>query len=214
MWRDAIERHVIDGGYDVVFLDNMSCLAPGLDENQKKEWDPISQWMTSLRSKRIAVVAIFHLGKEESRGVRGHSCIQDAVNYIIQLKDVSNHKPGEPAHFELIFKKSRGLRADAKVPFVIQYHNDDNGRITWETVQGKQAAARTLKKSDKALICLANGKTPLEIEGRGICTRAHATKVRKDAIENGRLMADGGLTDSGRRQYGEFDFLDIWGLEE
>ncbi|MFC1789036.1 AAA family ATPase [Thermodesulfobacteriota bacterium] len=40
----------------VMILDNLSALATGIDENLKKEWDPINQWLISLRHLGVSVL--------------------------------------------------------------------------------------------------------------------------------------------------------------
>jgi putative DNA primase/helicase len=72
-YRDHIYA-LLDKRTDIglVILDNIAALIPGIDENSKQDWDPINQWLISLRILGLAVVLLHHAGKSgKQRGTSG-----------------------------------------------------------------------------------------------------------------------------------------------
>ena len=55
----------------VLILDNISCLFSGIDENSKKDWEPINTWLIHLRHRGIATVLVHHGGKGGQQRGRG-----------------------------------------------------------------------------------------------------------------------------------------------
>lgn len=68
---------------DVIFFDNLSVLSD-FDENSAESWQPIQDWILSLRSLGKSIVIIHHEGKNGS--YRGTSRMIDAVDTVIHLK--------------------------------------------------------------------------------------------------------------------------------
>ena len=66
-------------------LDNLSCLASGLDENKGQDHEAISNWLLNLRRRKITVIFIHHAGRGGE--MRGHSKREDACSWILQLRD-------------------------------------------------------------------------------------------------------------------------------
>jgi len=48
-WRDAVRRFIEMFDVQMLILDNLASLAPGIDENAKIEFDDINRWMLELR---------------------------------------------------------------------------------------------------------------------------------------------------------------------
>jgi hypothetical protein len=83
--QEAITGIIIENGYDCLVLDNLSCLASGLDENQGTDHEAIANWLLELRRRKITVIFIHHAGR--SGTMRGHSKREDACSWILQLTD-------------------------------------------------------------------------------------------------------------------------------
>ena len=47
-WRDLMKNILLDFNIKVFAIDNIASLSGGIDENAKKEWDPINQWLIDL----------------------------------------------------------------------------------------------------------------------------------------------------------------------
>lgn len=99
---------------DLLILDNLSCLFPGLRENDADAWDRVLPWLLDLRRNRIAVIFIAHSGRN---GVmRGTSRREDAAFWIIDLseaRDAGEVRRG--ARFVTRFIKNRNAM-DADCP--------------------------------------------------------------------------------------------------
>ena len=94
--------------YNVLILDNISSLAGGIDENVKQSWDPINQWLISLRHLGISVIYIHHSGKDPQKQ-RGTSGREDALDCVINLSRPKVYSPDMGAWFKINFEKSRGV---------------------------------------------------------------------------------------------------------
>lgn len=89
-WRYAVSEW-LDKHSEVkhIILDNVASLAPHLDENSKSDWDPIAQWLHSLRHRGVAVTLIHHAGKKGTQ--RGSSGREDSLDNVIRLSKPANH---------------------------------------------------------------------------------------------------------------------------
>ena len=83
--RQRITDLVIQQGYQVLILDNLSSLASGVDENKGMDYEPLSHWLLDLRRRKITVIVIHHAGRNGL--MRGHSKREDACSWIIELRD-------------------------------------------------------------------------------------------------------------------------------
>jgi KaiC/GvpD/RAD55 family RecA-like ATPase len=104
-FRGFIETYLIDNEIKVVVFDNLSSLTPGLDENSKKDFDPINQYFIRLRAMGVTVLVVHHTGKSGDQ--RGISSRKDQVDKFIYLRAVKGHDPLDGARFTLSFDKSR-----------------------------------------------------------------------------------------------------------
>lgn len=83
--RQRITDLVLQQGYRVLILDNLSSLASGIDENKGMDYEPIANWLLDLRRRKITVIMVHHAGR--SGLMRGHSKREDACAWIIELRD-------------------------------------------------------------------------------------------------------------------------------
>jgi hypothetical protein len=92
--RKKFEDSVIKHKFKVIFLDNLSCLFPGVPLNDSGEgWSPYNQWLINLsRKHNIHIILIAHMGKNESLGVKGTTGITDHAENIIYLKNLINNE--------------------------------------------------------------------------------------------------------------------------
>ena len=92
--------------FKVLFLDNLSTLTSGIDENIAIDWERIQSWLLELRRLHITVIFIHHAGRNNQ--MRGHSKREDPCSWLIRLdatNDASHHKG---ARFFVRFTKWRG----------------------------------------------------------------------------------------------------------
>lgn len=109
--RDEIVR-VLDGlsHVRVVIFDNISCLFSGIDEDRKRDWEPIAAWLIRLRHRGLATVLVHHAGKGGQQ--RGTSGREDSLDTVIHLDRPADYDPREGCHFELKFTKSRSVSGE------------------------------------------------------------------------------------------------------
>lgn len=90
--RARITNLLIEHGYQVLVLDNLSSLASGIDENKGTDYEPVSHWLLELRRRQITVIVVHHAGRNGL--MRGHSKREDACSWILDLRDAK--KEDEP----------------------------------------------------------------------------------------------------------------------
>ena len=126
-FQDAVLEWCKDSGHQVVFLDNLSTLASGIDENKGMEWESITPFLMKLRRAHITVIFIHHAGRNGQ--MRGHSKREDPSAWILRLdmpKDSLDEHEG--AHFISRFTKWRNA---SKCPASLEwmFRTKENGAI-------------------------------------------------------------------------------------
>jgi len=77
-WRTKMKSLLIARHVKLWVIDNLASLASGLDENSRKDWDPINQWLLELRFAGIATIMLHHTNKDG--GQRGTSAREDNLD--------------------------------------------------------------------------------------------------------------------------------------
>jgi AAA domain len=96
----------LESNIDVLVLDNLSCLAMGIDENDSAAWsEKMLNWVLTLRRNKIATVFIQHAGRNGQ--MRGHSRREDPATWIISLTEVPSAGEKIGANFISQFVKNR-----------------------------------------------------------------------------------------------------------
>ena len=104
-WRDFMKNFLEAFEFKVFVIDNIASLTGGIDENCKKDWDPINQWLITLRFSGITSILLHHTNKDG--GQRGTSAREDNIDLSIILKKPPNSGPENGADFIVSFSKSR-----------------------------------------------------------------------------------------------------------
>ena len=79
------------GGVDVIVVDTLNRAAPGADENRSADMGKIIAGATRLQALTNAlVILVHHSGKDEGRGLRGHSSLYAALDVVIEVKRNDN----------------------------------------------------------------------------------------------------------------------------
>ena len=98
---------------NVLFLDNLSTLAAGIDENNAVDWELIFPWLMRLRRNHITVIFIHHAGRNNE--MRGHSKREDPSAWILRLDNPNDADDEiEGAHFVARFTKWRNANKQPK----------------------------------------------------------------------------------------------------
>jgi len=164
----------------VVIFDNISTLFSGIDEDRKRDWEPIAAWLIRLRHRGLATVLIHHSGKGGQQ--RGTSGREDSLDTVIQLDRPAGYDPREGCHFELRFTKSRSVKGEDVAPLDVTL-TEQEGQLRW--------AYKTLEESrfDQVKRLLEEGVTsPTEIAEELEISKGYASKlVRKVRAEQEQL---------------------------
>jgi putative DNA primase/helicase len=190
-WRSKMKRILTTRKVKLFIIDNLASLASGLDENAKKDWDPINQWLLELRFAGISTLMLHHTNKEG--GQRGTSAREDNLDISILLKSPSDYTPEDGARFIVHFSKSRvqtkHLQLISDTEF--QLIQDESGRYVWTYKNVKADRKReVLKLIDEGL------EQKVIAEALGI-SKAWVSRIKKQAISNNLLTPKGKLTQSG-----------------
>jgi len=173
-WRTTMKRMLLTRGVKLWVVDNIASLAGGIDENAKKEWDPINGWLIDLRFAGITTILLHHVNKEG--GQRGTSAREDNIDMSIILKQPADYEADRGADFILTFSKSRvsfedlGLLQD--VHFTLTTNEDGGLAWTWERVKTERKA--------EILALLDAGESISETARIVGCAKSYVSKVNQD----------------------------------
>lgn len=135
--REAITQLLVEKGFRLLVLDNLSSLASGVAENKGDDYEPIAQWLLELRRRKITVIVIHHAGRNGS--MRGHSKREDACSWIIELRDAkSDNEPG--AKFVTHFAKCSRNTGDPMPDLLWHFTTSESGDVAihCETAQASE----------------------------------------------------------------------------
>jgi putative DNA primase/helicase len=188
-WRAGVREFLISEGYNVIILDNLASLSPGIDENSKKDFDPINQFLLSLRFAGIASVVVHHTGKTGDQ--RGTSAREDNIDSSILLSAPPRRDENEGAKFTLTFSKCRGLYGPDIHPLVLSLGENEQGELawTWSEVQ--------LENKKKIIKLLDEGVSQRDVAEELGLTKGYVSRIRKEAVDEDLLTSKNQLTQSG-----------------
>ena len=115
----------------VVFVDNLNCLVPGIDENAVKDWAPLNQWLVQLKHMGCCVIALHHENKAGDQS--GTSARLRNLDTVIRLAS-----KGTDADFEITFRKARHLRNHECKRFRLRLFESASGGMDWMEVDCSQ----------------------------------------------------------------------------
>jgi putative DNA primase/helicase len=99
----------------LIIFDNRSCLLNPEGEKDSVAWQPMGEYLLSLRKRGKAVLLAHHANRQG--GARGHSAAEDPMNLIIKLTRPEGYTGDQGARFVVEFDKARGLYGAAAAPF-------------------------------------------------------------------------------------------------
>ena len=122
---------------DVLFLDNLSCLFSGMNENDADGWDKVLPWLLDLRRRRVSVVFVAHAGRNGF--MRGTSRREDAAFWMLQLTPPEKSEEEEEAggaRFVSRFDKNRNATDNDCPPIEFTFRRGENGtaEVLWKHV--------------------------------------------------------------------------------
>jgi len=81
-WRTKMKSLLVARKVKLWVIDNLASLTSGLDENAKKDWDPINSWLLELRFAGISTIMLHHVNKDG--GQRGTSAREPGTEVIVK----------------------------------------------------------------------------------------------------------------------------------
>ena len=96
-WRQTMQAYLLEQGVKLWILDNIASLSAGIDENSKRDWDPVNRWLLDLRFAGIATILLHHTNKEG--GQRGTSAREDNLDISITLGAPFDYSPEDGCRF-------------------------------------------------------------------------------------------------------------------
>lgn len=173
-----------EGKQDLLILDNLSCLFPGLRENDADAWDRVLPWLLDLRRNRVAVIFIAHSGRNGQ--MRGTSRREDAAFWIIDLAEVNDTSEGRNgAKFVTRFVKNRhatGADCPALEWTFATQPNDPKAHVSWKRVVAPERFRQ----------CIEEGLvTASQIAEEMSMSRGQVSKYAAKAIKDGWLTKKG-----------------------
>lgn len=189
-WRETFKAFLIKEGFKILALDSLSSLAPGIDENLKRDWDPINQWLLDLRFAGISSILFHHTGKGKDQ--RGTSAHEDNADTSIILSHPSDYVQEQGVRFILKFKKKRGRNVDLHM--IRDYEFSLSGveghtKWIWKSAKGRTRI--------EILKLINAGMTQSEIAKTLGVDKGYVSRIKVKAIEKGLLTEDGKLTEKG-----------------
>jgi len=195
-WRERVKSIILARHIKILILDNLASLAYGLDENVKKDWDPINQWLIDLRFHGVSTIMEHHTGK--AGGQRGTSAREDNIDISILLKRPGDYVPEDGCRFIVSFSKARvshdalSLIGDTE----FQLTQDESGKYAFKCKNVRKAVKKDVTRM------LGEGIKPGAIvESLGV-SKGYVSRIKKEGIERGYFYKDGKLTKIGEDYVG------------
>jgi len=191
-WRKTMKEIMLEKKVKLWVVDNISSVTPGIDENLKKDWDPINRWLIELRFAGISTILIHHTGKEGDQ--RGTSSREDNIDISILLKKPPNYLAEEGAKFDLIFSKTRIPIKDLKLitDTELELTRDKNGKLGWLYRSIKE------KLKDEVIKLFDEGMKNKEIADYLEKKPSSISRIRAKAVKDGFLTKKNKLTEKGQ----------------
>ena len=181
--QQALLALCLEGGFRVLVLDNLSCLASGMAENDADAWERVKPWLLTMRRHKVAVIIVHHAGRNGE--ARGTSKREDDVFWVLRLDAVDGDKAGadRQARFASRFTKERNS-GRSHTPLVWTFETGPDGLTT---ISHKVADRLAILRQwiDDGL----NTATDLATE-MGI-SKGQVSKLAKEAQKAGWLATDG-----------------------
>ena len=190
---ELAERIRKNGGADVIFIDTLACAMAGGDENSSRDMGlAISGAKALQRVTGGLVVLIHHMGKDISRGLRGHSSLNAALDACIEVKRHEDYRS-----WKLV--KSRDSEDGVQGAFLlepVEVRIDSKGRPVNSIVvvptdlpeEPERANVPAHKNQNLALASLKahfEVQEAIEVPDMVGLTREEAIDVVKEAMEAG-----------------------------
>lgn len=173
-------NQVIPHDIDLIILDNISCLAPSLKENDASDWSVIQTWVLRLRAQGKSVLMIHHSGK--AGGQRGTSKREDVLDTVITLVRPADYEAAQGARFVVQYEKSRGFFGEDAEEFLAHLVKTEDSSY-WKTMSMEQSTY------EKVYTLANNGLTQKEISEEIGIHKSNVSRYLTRARQDGKLRS-------------------------
>lgn len=182
-WQEYVYNEVMSKGIKLLFLDNISALTPGIEENESSSWDSIAAWQNKIKQTGCAVVIVHHAGKGGQQ--RGTSAREDALDTVIALRPAS--KTAESGvDVDVIFEKSRHMAGVQTSAMNFKITSEPGSKhLKWEMGQAGNS------KRNEAIKLLAQGLSYKAVAETIGVSKAMVGKYKQHAIDKGWIQETG-----------------------
>jgi len=183
VFRERIKCALLEQGIGLCVFDNLSSLTPGLDENSKRDWDLINQYLLDLRRNGITSIIIHHTtkNKKEQRGTSGRT---DNIDVWCNIE-----RDERTRNLKLTFRKWRYEPSD-----LLNDNTFSMDGYNWAPVNRPSEIRPELRQ---ILEMLGRGIPQTEIAKRLDVTQPYIAKVKKQFVQEGLLDGGSKLTERG-----------------
>jgi putative DNA primase/helicase len=174
---------VIEDDTEVIVIDNLSAWARSGRENEAESWQPVADWLLSLRRRGMAVICIHHAGKGGQQ--RGTSKREDLLDVVIGLSRPQDYQASQGAVFVAEFTKARALKGEHAESIELQLGGtEEKAEWTWRTVEASTY--------DRVVALAQEGLRPNEIATELEINKSTVSRHLRRARELGDVQQDGG----------------------
>lgn len=181
--QQALMDYCLETGQRVLVLDNLSCLASGMEENKADHWEAVLGWLLAMRRHKVAVNIVLHAGRNGEP--RGTSKREDSAFWMLRLDAVNEDKAG----------------AEKQTRFISRFVKERNSGkpqapLEWTFQTGPDGLTCIVhKEADKFAIFRqwieAGLNTATDIAAEMDTTKGTVSKMAKVAQKAGWLATDG-----------------------
>jgi hypothetical protein len=130
--RKFIQERLVQGGYEVLVLDNKSTLYSASQEGDSERAAVLQNWYMDVNQLGISVIELHHAGKGGDQ--LGSSTNEHILDSVVHLLRPQNYERDQQLRAEVRIKHIRHEARDTKLllPFEVTLQTDENG-ATWAT---------------------------------------------------------------------------------
>ena len=194
-WCNEMRNILISLGIKLWVIDNLASLAGGLDENTKKDWDPINSWLLDLRFSGISTIMLQNTSKSGVQ--RGTSAREDNLDISIILDRPSDYKRTDGCRFITKFTKNRVRTEDLGLIEDTEFNLIRNASGIYEWEYNKPTCKNSSTKKCGIIKAISDGTIKKDIAHEFKVTPTYVSKIGKSAIKDGYLNSDYSLTKKG-----------------
>lgn len=198
--QEFVMQMALDGGFDVVILDNLSTLASVEDENSAAAIRPVMRLLLKLKQAGVAVLLVHHAAKGGEK-FRGSTNILTTFEASAGLRKPTSIKLGQMrADFDLAFDKFRGIRNEQTRAKRCWLEETKEGTLKWSfelseeeeltTMLGALRSCRFATQGDLARHIGVSPATLTRMKARSVALGMARESDWRTCLEAGKAVSE------------------------